>query len=130
VLDCRQAGEEGDGLPGSLSPHFLCFARQVWAGLLQPVGLLQLVPQPTDGGFEDWWCASSSRVQEHLRSGFNSLVILGAWVIWKHRNSCVFNGAAPSVQAALLVAREEVLLWSMAGAKGISLLQDNGTAGV
>jgi hypothetical protein len=69
-----------------------------------------------------WWCASS-RVQEQLRKGFNSLVILGAWVIWKLRNSCVFNGAVPSVPAALLVAREEALLWSMAGAKGLSLLQ-------
>jgi hypothetical protein len=99
------------------------FARQFWAGRLQPVDMLQLVPQPADGVFEDWWCASSSRVQEQLRKGFNSLVILGAWVIWKPRNSCVFNGAAPSVPAAFLVAREEALLWSMVGAKGLSLLQ-------
>jgi hypothetical protein len=29
------------------------FARQFWAALLQPVGMLQLVPQPADGVFED-----------------------------------------------------------------------------
>jgi hypothetical protein len=57
------------------------FARQVWAGLLQPVDLLHLMPQPTDEVFEDWWCASSSRVQQQLKQGFNSLVILGARVM-------------------------------------------------
>jgi hypothetical protein len=90
--------------------------------------MLNLVPQPTDEMFkadevfEDWWCTSSSHVQDQLRKGFNTLVMLGAWVLWKHRNSCVFNGAVPSVPAALLVAREEALLWSMAGAKGLSPL--------
>jgi hypothetical protein len=57
------------------------FARQFWAGLLQPLGLLQLVPQPWDEGFEEWWSASSSMVQEELKKGFNTLVMLGAWVI-------------------------------------------------
>jgi hypothetical protein len=71
------------------------------------------------------------RVQEEKqRKGFKSLVVLGAWVIWKHRNMCVFNGAAPSVSAALLVAREEALMWTLAGAKGMSLLQAVGTLGV
>ena len=26
------------------------------------------------------------------------MIMLGAWVIWKHRNACVFEGASPSVQ--------------------------------
>ena len=33
----------------------------------------------------------------------------------------VFNGAAPSIPAALAHAREEAHLWSLAGAKGLSL---------
>jgi hypothetical protein len=94
------------------------------------MGMLQLVPQSMDEVFEDWWCASSSNVQEQLRKGFNTLVMLGVWVIWKHMNSCVFNGAAPSVPATLLVAKEAALLWSMAGAKGLLLLQAFGTLGV
>jgi hypothetical protein len=63
------------------------------------------------------------------RKGFNSLVVLGAWVIWKHRNLCVFNDSAPSVPTALQMAREEALLWTVAGAKGLSLLQAVGTPG-
>jgi hypothetical protein len=49
--------------------------------------------------------------------------VLGVWIIWKHRNRCVFYGLVPSVAAALLAAREEALLWTMAGARGLSLLQ-------
>jgi hypothetical protein len=105
------------------------FARQVWAGLLQPVGMLELVPQLTDEVFEDWWRTSTLWVQGQQRKGFNYLVVLDAWVIWKHRNLCVFNGAAPSVPTALQVASEEALLWTVAGAKGLSLLQAAGTQG-
>jgi hypothetical protein len=100
------------------------FVRQFWVGLLQPVGMVTLAPQQTDDSFEGWWSVSSMRVQEeHLRKGFNSMVVLGAWIIWKHRNRCVFDGLAPCVAAALTAAREEALLWSVAGARGLSLLQ-------
>jgi hypothetical protein len=92
------------------------FARQVWAGLLQLAGLMELIAQPHDEVFEDWWRNASMRVPGQLRKGFNSLVVLGAWVIWKHRNSCVFNGDSPSVPTVLQMAREEALLWTVAGA--------------
>jgi hypothetical protein len=59
--------------------------------------------------------------------GLNSLVILGAWSIWRHRNDCIFNGARPNVNLALDLARGEVSWWSMAGAKGISLLTAGGS---
>jgi hypothetical protein len=90
--------------------------------------MLELVP--TDEVSEDWWRTSSLRVQEQQRKGFNSLVVLGVWVIWKQRNMCVFDGMVPSVSAALLVAREEALLWTMAGARGLSLLQAVGATRV
>lgn len=56
-----------------------------------------------------------------LRKGLNSLIILGAWTIWRHRNDCVFNGASPRVATALTFAKEDAQLWSMAGAKGLPL---------
>lgn len=51
---------------------------------------------------------------------FNSLVALGAWILWKMRNDIVFNGASPRIDQALLLAREEADLWMLAGAKGLS----------
>jgi hypothetical protein len=57
-----------------------------------------------------------------VRQGVNSPIILGAWILWNHRNRCVFYGAAPSVDRALVVAGEERRLWTMAGARELSLL--------
>ena len=49
------------------------------------------------------------------------MLMLGACTIWKVRNYCVFNSATPSITTALAHAREEAHLWSLAGAKGLSL---------
>jgi hypothetical protein len=54
--------------------------------------------------------------------GLNSLIALGAWILWNHRNRIVFDGLSSSVSAALCQAREEHQLWEMAGAKGLSFL--------
>ncbi|GJN27819.1 hypothetical protein PR202_gb15871 [Eleusine coracana subsp. coracana] len=54
--------------------------------------------------------------------GLNSMVELGAWIIWTHRNGCVFEGLAPSMSQALMVSNDERCLWEMAGARGLSLL--------
>ena len=65
---------------------------------------------------------SMEKIPKQHKKGFNSLVILGAWIIWKHRNSCVFNGAAPNLQSALQAFRDELCLWQAAGAKGLANL--------
>jgi hypothetical protein len=75
------------------------FARQVWSGLLGSVELRELVPQPGVPSFEAWWLASSQQLQGQTRSAFNSLAILGAWVIWKHRNECVSGGGGGGLPA-------------------------------
>jgi len=64
--------------------------------------------------FDVWWDKASSAVSGDTKKGLNSLIILGAWTIWK-------LGATRSVSVALAHAKEEALLWSMAGAKDLSL---------
>ena len=77
------------------------FARQFKFELLQIVGLAALAPQPEVPSFDDWWDKAASTVDGDTRKGLNSLIILGAWTIWKLRNDCVFNGAAPIIPIAL-----------------------------
>jgi hypothetical protein len=60
-------------------------------------------------------------LKEH-RKGLNSIIVLVAWVIWKHRNACVFEGRRPSVLAVLQEDAYEVALWCMAGAGALQEL--------
>jgi len=48
--------------------------------------------------------------------------MLGAWSIWNHRNRCVFDGIQLSLNSVLVSVKNEFLLWSLAGARGISNL--------
>ena len=47
---------------------------------------------------------------------------LGAWLIWKHRNSCVFDGGRPNLAHVISTFKEEAHLWAVAGARGVSHL--------
>ncbi|GJN03142.1 hypothetical protein PR202_ga20551 [Eleusine coracana subsp. coracana] len=104
------------------------FARQFWFSLLRRIGLGLLAPQPSDVNFYKWWQAAVSSVDSSRRRGLNSLIILGAWSIWRHRNYYVFNGASPSIGRALVLVGAEACLWSMVGAKGLTFPSDHDPA--
>ncbi|GJN12867.1 hypothetical protein PR202_ga31184 [Eleusine coracana subsp. coracana] len=98
------------------------FAKQVWFNLLHKVGLSSLAPQADDNSFEDWWVKTDRLALSIFKKGVNSLIILGAWMIWKQRNDVVFNGASPNVQRTLSLIVDEVHLWSLAGAQELARL--------
>uniref|UniRef100_A0A0A9CVB5 Reverse transcriptase zinc-binding domain-containing protein n=1 Tax=Arundo donax TaxID=35708 RepID=A0A0A9CVB5_ARUDO len=102
------------------------FARQVWHKIFEPLGLLTLVPRRSEKCFADWWRKSVRKGRKEQRKGLNTLIILGAWVIWKHRNSCVFNGTSPSLQMVLNEFDSEHHLWGLAGARDWSPLVGEG----
>ena len=77
------------------------FAREFWFRILSPVGLQRCVPDNRDQEFAGWWRKAAKQVPKEKKKGFNTLVILGAWLLWKHRNSCVFEGTLPSIHALL-----------------------------
>jgi hypothetical protein len=77
-----------------------------------------------DISFEAWLSRSAEVVPKDLRDGFNSLVVLGAWTICRHRNDCVFNGAQPSIAGLLTSVGDEFNMWCFAGAKGLTRLSD------
>ena len=71
----------------------------------------------------------SRRVADQAKKGLNSVVILVAWSLWNHRNRCVFYSLQPSLNGLLSTIRDELDLWELAGARGITnllALQPNG----
>ncbi|GJM95471.1 hypothetical protein PR202_ga12209 [Eleusine coracana subsp. coracana] len=96
------------------------FARQFWHILLRQAGLELLSPQPSDTSFEEWWNYSAGRVHGEARKKFNTTIILRAWILWRHRNDCVFNGREPNLAVALILAGNERSWWSLAGAGALA----------
>jgi hypothetical protein len=98
------------------------FARQFWLLWLRQVRLQFLAPLIEDWNFMEWWSRINGLVEGAIRQDLNSLVILGAWSIWNHRNQCVFDKISPCVATVIRRAGEERELWEMAGARSIALL--------
>jgi hypothetical protein len=69
------------------------FSRLVWYSVLCLVGLQQHTPGLDALSFIEWWRHAMQQIEKQHRKGFNSLVLLVTWWIWKHRNiynACVF----------------------------------------
>jgi len=90
--------------------------------ILQLFGLKVVAPQMDNLFFVDWWDEAGSRLSDQVKKGSNSIIILGAWLICKHHNYCVFDGGTPSLTRVLSAFREEAQQWSIAGARGVSYL--------
>jgi hypothetical protein len=98
------------------------FTRQIWHIIVQYLGLATLAPSVTSSRFNAWWKVAISNVQKELWQGLNSLIILEAWEVWKHRNTCVFEGAQPNTQVLLQAVIDECFLWCKVGAAKLQLL--------
>jgi hypothetical protein len=79
--------------------------------------------------FFEWWIAASTRVDDLVKKGFDSLLILRALTIWKHRNRYVFYGIIPNVSCVVSVIKEDLHQWSFAGARRVSHVLALGSQG-
>jgi hypothetical protein len=102
------------------------FTREFWFILLQMVRLGDLAPQAEESIFQEWWQRVLSLVSSPYKKGLSSLIILGAWTLWRHHNDCVFNGSAPRIATALAMAGEQIVAWNMADTKGLAMISDFG----
>ena len=77
------------------------FAQQVWFSILSPLGLGGAAPGHNDLCFVVWWAKVFCMINKEYRKGTNSLIILTVWLLWKHRNTHVFNGDSPLLASFL-----------------------------
>ncbi|GJN04371.1 hypothetical protein PR202_ga21915 [Eleusine coracana subsp. coracana] len=71
-----------------------------------------------------------SQIWQPANYGKDSIIILGAWTLWRHRNDCVFNGTSPNIATTLIMAGDEKCMLSLAGAKALTALPiHSGVAG-
>lgn len=82
--------------------------------MLRPAGLQHLTPTVEDL-LDVWWLRTRKVVPKALRKGFDSLVILVAWRIWKERNARVFDNRHMVATALVQEIRSELQLWYQAG---------------
>jgi hypothetical protein len=99
---------------------FPVFSREIL--MLHQFRLHSLAPIPGTNYFMGWWEKVDKSSGDLATRGLNSLIALGAWILWNHQNRIIFDGLSPSISTALRQAREEQQLWEMAGAKGLSFL--------
>jgi hypothetical protein len=98
------------------------FAREVWFRILSKVGLQVCAPGPNDVVFQEWWKSAECVTSNCKKKGFNSLVMLVAWWLWKHRNACVFDAASPNISRIIQRIQEDATIWCLAGAAGLRAL--------
>uniref|UniRef100_A0A8I6XV68 Reverse transcriptase zinc-binding domain-containing protein n=1 Tax=Hordeum vulgare subsp. vulgare TaxID=112509 RepID=A0A8I6XV68_HORVV len=97
------------------------FSRQVWHDTLS---WLRWTCRPPDqeASLNDWWMQIKLDTPKAMRKGLATATLLTAWMLWKHRNSCVFDGEQPSTAMLSAKIREEASLWVRAGATGLGTI--------
>jgi hypothetical protein len=68
------------------------YTREVWARLRAAISLPQ--PALAETTAVDQWLGERKLIPKHLRRGFDALFLLVSWMIWKERNSRIFEWSA------------------------------------
>jgi hypothetical protein len=87
------------------------FVREFWFRILSRFNFQICVPSRHENSFSEWWRKSVKKVQKDKWKGFNTLIVLGAWLIWKHRNGCVFEGESPNLDNLIQAFKDEHHMW-------------------
>uniref|UniRef100_A0A453F8F4 Reverse transcriptase zinc-binding domain-containing protein n=1 Tax=Aegilops tauschii subsp. strangulata TaxID=200361 RepID=A0A453F8F4_AEGTS len=72
------------------------FSRQAWHETLAWLRIPAPIPnqEPT---LMDWWRHAKDDTPQAQRMALQSVALLVPWPVWKHRNSCIFDNATPSL---------------------------------
>lgn len=69
-----------------------------------------------------WWTTSRKLLPKELRRGFDSLVLLAGWLLWKERNATTFNRVASTPAQLVAAIHLEAALWVAAGYRHLAVL--------
>ena len=83
--------------------------------VLRRCNIQQVSPLPTSTDLFEWWCRSLKQLRKELRKGFDSLLLLVAWLLWKERNQRVFQGKSQTVSELVALILDEAKVWAYAG---------------
>ena len=86
------------------------FTREIWHRLLARVGFQHLCPSD-ESVLLDWWQQERMRVPESFRRGFDSLVLLVSWEVWKERNRRTFDSSCKTPTELVSLIRHEANDW-------------------
>jgi cell wall assembly regulator SMI1 len=84
-----------DQLPETMR-HLLIdcpFVKQVWHEALAWLRMTCRTPGSDFASLTDWIAEMKLALPKPLRQGFSTATLLIPWMLWKHRNNCVFNRA-------------------------------------
>ena len=113
---CDQAVESMDHLLTKCS-----FSREVWFRCFDVLGWTHRLPSP-DLSFIGWWLQARKGFDKRSKRGFDSVVLLTVWMIWKERNNRVFRRKASMPCVVLDKVVEEAKLWVLAGMCDLEVL--------
>jgi hypothetical protein len=68
------------------------------------------------------WCTEAVHKQENSKKAMTSFAMLVSWEIWNERNARIFQNNISTSNMFVAKVKEEVALWSLAGAKAISII--------
>ena len=100
---------------------FKCrYTKRIWSSLRDWIGLHDLDPSTWDflQSVKEWWNNVIHKKGAN-RKALASLAMLVSWEIWLERNARVFQNKAITATMLLQKIKNEVVLWSTAGAKAL-----------
>ena len=115
-LHCDQAME-------TIQHLFLAcpFARQTWHIILDWLHIPAPIPNQESTVMEWWLRAKELTPPAHLKA-LKSIALLVPWMLWKHRNACVFDNTTPSLELLVDRIKDEIQCWAKAGAQGLRVV--------
>ena len=97
------------------------FARQTWHIVLDWLIIPVQIPDQ-EHTVTEWWLGAKELAPPAHRKALKSIALLVPWMLWTHRNACVFDNATPSIESLVVRIKDEARCWAEAGAQGLRVV--------